>query len=225
MTFNLGIIIAKGSPLVGAAGVTVLITLASLALGMLIGVVVCAMQRSGKSALVYPAVAYVAVFRTIPEMVLIFWIYFCMPAVTGLTLSGIASGCIALGLASGAYLAEIYRGGIEAVPLQQHEAGQALGLPTWLLWVKVILPQAVRFMVPPFMNYFTELLKNTTLVAAIGVAELAYAAYALGGQTFRYLEFMTAIGVIYFAIIFPIGRYAIVIERKLNPGQTFGHTR
>lgn len=217
MSFHMGIVIAKGYPLIGAAGVTLLLAFASLALGMVIGAVVCVMQRSGRKLFAYPAIGYVAVFRTIPEMVLIFWIYFCLPAVTGLTLSGLASGCIALGLASGAYLAEIYRAGIDAVPMQQREAGFALALPTGVLWIKVILPQAVRFMVPPFMNYFTELLKNTTLVAAIGVAELAYAAYALGGQTFRYLEFMSAIGVIYFAIIFPIGRYAAVVERKLNP--------
>ncbi len=95
------------------------------------------------------------------------------------------------------------------------EAATALGISGYARWRFIILPQALRLMVPPLVNYFTELLKNTTLLSGIGVAELALQAYLLGGQTFRYVEFLSAIALIYFAVIFP----ASLLSRRLEHRQ------
>jgi ABC-type amino acid transport system permease subunit len=151
-------------------------------------------------------------------VVVIFWFYFCLPQLVDLRLSAFATGTLALGLSAGAFLSEIFRAGIEAVPRGQHDAAQALGLSRLPLWTLIILPQAVRPMVPAFVNYLTELLKHSTLLSAIGVGELAHAAFTMGGQTFRYFEFFTAIGFIFFVMIFHLSLYG----RYLNQGHSAG---
>jgi len=161
---------------------------------------------------------YVTVFRTIPEIVLIFWMYYCLPPLLGVPPTpwmGILMGSLALALVSGAYLAEIFRAGIQSVSRGQWEAAGALALPRRTLWTRVVIPQATRIGVPPFINFLTELLKGTTLLATVGVADLALKAYVLGGQTFRYLEFLSAIALIYFVVIFPVARLAEHVERRL----------
>jgi ABC-type amino acid transport system permease subunit len=161
------------------------------------------------------AQGYVAVFRAIPEMVMIFWMFYCLPPLIGFKLSGLTSGSLALGLVSGAYLCEIFRGAVQSVAKGQWEVSDALALPRRAVWLRVITPQAAKLAIPPFINHMTELLKGTTLLATIGVAELALRSYVLGAQTFRYFEFLTAIALIYFVVIFPVARFAEHIERKL----------
>lgn len=193
---------------------TVAIALVALAIGVLGGAVVCALRRSGRRWATGAAVAYIQFFRTTPEMILIFWGYYCLPLLFDWRISGFWTGSLVLGLVAAAYLGEIFRAGIEAIPKGQWEAARALGLHFHPLWRCVVLPQALRLMVPPFVNYFTELVKNTTLLSAIGVGELSLQAYLLGGQTFRYLEFLTAIAVGYFLVIFPISTLARRLERR-----------
>jgi ABC-type amino acid transport system permease subunit len=160
----------------------------------------------------HAARAYLAFFRTTPELVLIFWAYFCLPPIFGLRLSAPVSGIVALSLVCGAYMAEIFRAGIEAVPRGQVEAACSLGLSSLAIWVTILLPQAVRRMMPAFLNYLTELLKNSTLLAGIGVAELAYQAYTLGAMTYRYMELLTSIAVIFFIVILPLSLAARGVE-------------
>jgi His/Glu/Gln/Arg/opine family amino acid ABC transporter permease subunit len=214
MSFNLNVLVGNSSALVTGLLVTCLATLLALMVGI-IGAVILQVLRS------YPSLisrglteAYICFFRTTPEMVLIFWAYFCMPIALGWQVSGLAAGSVTLGLVAAAYLAEILRSGIESVPKGQIEAGQSLGLHKFPLWYRIILPQAVTVMVAPFINYLTELIKNTTLLAAIGVGELAFVAYNMGAQTFRYFEFITAIGIGYFALIFPISMLAHYLEQR-----------
>lgn len=195
------------------------ITLASfaiaLAVGLPLGLVVCALRLRPGGWGAGLGAAYVAAFRAIPEIVLIFWVFYCLPPITGFRVSGLLAGSVALGLVSGAYLGEIFRGGVQSVPSGQWEAARALALPRLTLWTRVVAPQAARLSIPPFVNHMTELLKGTTLLATIGVADLALRAYVLGAQTFRYFEFLTAIAVLYFVIIFPAARLAERVERRL----------
>lgn len=195
------------------------VTLASFAIalgiGLPLGLAVCGFRlRSGGWGAAAGA-AYVTVFRAIPEIVLIFWMFYCLPPITGFRVSGLLSGSLALGLVSGAYLGEIFRGGVQSVPPGQWEAARSLALPRWTIWTRVVAPQAARLSIPPFINYMTELLKGTTLLATIGVTDLALRAYVLGAQTFRYFEFLTAIALLYFVIIFPAARLAERVERRL----------
>ncbi|MFM9859428.1 amino acid ABC transporter permease [Pseudoxanthobacter sp. M-2] len=212
MNFNIGVLEANYPALLGGLMVTCLATAIALSIGFVVAVIMVAMRLGGGKWSRRFADAYLTFFRTTPEMVLIFWAYFCLPAVLGIQMSGLTAGSLSLGLVTGAYLAEIFRAGIQSVPKGQFEAGRALGLSRFALWTRVVLPQGVPLMTPPFINYLTELIKNTTLLAAIGVAELAYVAYNLGAQTFRYFEFITAIGIGYFLIIFPIS----LLSRRLE---------
>ncbi|MDH3741147.1 MAG: amino acid ABC transporter permease [Hyphomicrobiales bacterium] len=214
MEFHYKVVLQNYPLLIDGFWITVQVTLIALTIGILFGAAICAMRLSGARGLDRIAAAYIVFFRATPEMVLIFWGYFCLPLIFQLRVSGLWTGSIALGLVTAAYLAEIFRAGINAVPQGEVEAATALGLKFSPKWRFVILPQAMRLMVPPLVNYFTELLKNTTLLSGIGVAELALQAYLLGGQTFRYVEFLSAIALIYFAIIFPLSLLSRRLEHR-----------
>jgi His/Glu/Gln/Arg/opine family amino acid ABC transporter permease subunit len=199
--------------------VTTLAFLIALSVGAPLAALVCAGTLRETGVLAGIARGYVTVFRTIPEIVLIFWMFYCLPPLVGVRPTptiGVLFGSLALALVSAAYLAEIYRGGIQSVDRGQWEATKALALPRRTVWLRVIIPQATRISVPPFINFLTELLKGTTLLATVGVADLALQAYVLGAQTFRYLEFLTAIAVVYFIIIFPIARFSEWVEHRLS---------
>lgn len=211
---DLGLLRQHWPVLLQGLELTVAAALVALAIGVVGGAVVCALRRSGRRWVTGFALGYIQFFRTTPEMILIFWGYYCLPLLFDWRISGFWTGSLVLGLVAAAYLAEIFRAGIEALPKGQWEAARALGLHPYPLWRCVVLPQSLRLMVPPFVNYFTELVKNTTLLSAIGVAELSLQAYLLGGQTFRYLEFLTAIAVGYFLVIFPISVLARRLERR-----------
>jgi His/Glu/Gln/Arg/opine family amino acid ABC transporter permease subunit len=198
--------------------ITVLAFLIALAIGAPLAVLLCAGTLRRRGVWAGLAKGYVAVFRTIPEIVLIFWMFYCLPPLLGVQVPGLLSGALALALVSAAYLAEIFRGGIQSVSKGQWEAASSLALPRRVVWTKVIVPQAIRISVPPFINFLTELLKGTTLLATVGVADLALKAYVLGAQTFRYLEFLSAIALIYFVVIFPVARLSEAVERRLARG-------
>ncbi|MFO1055962.1 MAG: amino acid ABC transporter permease [Dongiaceae bacterium] len=198
---------------------TVLITLLALAAGMVLGLGLCALSLRRRGVAFRAARLYVDLLRTVPEMVLIFWIYFCLPPLVDWTLSGFAAGVTALSLVAAAYLAEIFRAGIESIPPGQLEAARALALPRLPYWSVIVLPQAVRRMLPAFVNYFTEILKNSALLSAIGVAELVYQASTLGAQTYRYMELLSAVAAAYFAVIFPLSLYLRRAQRRAGPGR------
>jgi His/Glu/Gln/Arg/opine family amino acid ABC transporter permease subunit len=216
MEFQLDILVRNYPLLVSGALVTLLIAAIALAVGIVGGALLCSARLSGRRALNRFVVGYILFFRVTPEMVLIFWAYFCIPLIFDIRVSGLWAGSVTLGLVAAAYLAEIFRAGIEAIPRGQVEAAKSLGLHAAPRWRFVVLPQALRLMVPPLVNYFTELLKNTTLLSAIGVSELALQAYLLGGQTFRYVEFLTAIAFIYFLIIFPLSLASRRLEHRVG---------
>jgi His/Glu/Gln/Arg/opine family amino acid ABC transporter permease subunit len=219
MEFDYRVLVKYYPELLTGASMTIVISLLAGVSGMLIAVPVCIARLSGRSVVEHVAAGYTNVFRTIPEMSLIFWIYFCAPPLLNLRLSALTSGTVTLSLVSGAYLAEIFRAGILSLPKGQFEAAEALALPLLVRWRLVILPQAVRAMIPAFVTYMTELLKNTALLSAIGVADLAYTASTLGAQTFRYMEFMTAIALAYFVIIFPLSTLGRLAKLRMARGQ------
>ena len=213
MEFQFSVLANNYPALIQGGLVTLLITAIALVIGLAIGAVLCAGRPRG-SAFDRLALTYISFFRTTPEMVLIFWSYFCIPLIFHIRVSGLLVGSVVLGLVAAAYFAEIFRAGIEGVARGQVEAGRSLGLRGIPQWRYVILPQALRLMIPPLVNYFTELIKNTTLLAGIGVAELSLEAYLLGGQTYRYVELLSAIAVVYFAVIFPISLWSRLLEAK-----------
>ena len=215
MSLDFGIVARNLPALLDGVWVTLAAFALALAVGLPLGAMVCALRLGRSRWGARLATGYVTVFRTIPEIVLIFWMFYCLPPLLGLRVSGLASGSLALGLVSGAYLGEIFRAGVQSVAPGQWEAARSRALPRRAVWTRVVVPQAVRLAIPPFVNHMTELLKGTTLLATIGVANLALKSYVLGAQTFRYFEFLTAIAVVYFALIFPVARLAERLERRL----------
>ena len=214
MDFDRHVLINAWPLLVKGLGVTLAITFISLAIGIGLALVVCAARLARHRVIIWTARGYIEFFRTTPELVLIFWVYFCLPPIFDLRLSALTSGVLALSLVCGAFMAEIFRAGILAVPQGQIEAAHALAIPALHRWCTIVLPQAMRRMMPAFVNYFTELVKNSTLLAAIGAGELAYQAYTEGAKTFRYMELLSAIGILFFVVIFPLSMYARRAEAK-----------
>lgn len=215
MDFDLNTLERNYPLLLDGLVMTVTISAISLGFGIVLGLIACLGKLSETGWQYRIAVAFIDFFRTIPEVVLIFWVYFVLPLLLDVRLSAEASGVLALSLFSAAFLAEIFRAGVLAVPRGQVEAAEALGIPEFHKWKSVILPQAVRRMMPSFVNFLTELLKASSLLSAIGVAEMVYQASTLGAEKFRYMEFLSAIAVLYFAVIFPLSLYARRAEGRL----------
>jgi len=212
MDYNWNVVFRNYELLIQGLAITVQVTLISVLIGFLIGGIVCSARLSKTNLIKNFAKGYILFFRATPEMILIFWAYFCVPMIFEFKVSGFWTGSVALGLVTAAYLAEIFRAGFNAIPVGQLEAADSLGLKFYVKWRFIITPQLMKIMIPPLFNYFTELLKNTSLLSGIGVAELALQAYLLGGQTFRYVEFLSAIAILYFLMIFPLS----FISRKLE---------
>ena len=136
--------------------VTIVITVLSLAFGIVIGLVLCLGKLRDRGVVYRVSVGIIDFFRTIPEVVLIFWVYSCLPLLLSLRISAEASGVIALSLFAAAYLAEIFRAGVLAVPRGQVEAALALGIPAFHIWSRVIFPPAIRSMMPAFVSFLTD---------------------------------------------------------------------
>jgi polar amino acid transport system permease protein len=143
------------------------------------------------------------------------WFYYAFPVLTGLQMSPFTAAALGLCLNTSAYCAEIYRGGLQSIVAGQWEAGKALGMPYWRVMRRIVLPQALRRMVPAFTNRGVELAKMTSIASVITVHELMYQARMLSTQTFLPLETFTVVAFIYFAVIYPGTLAAYVLERKL----------
>jgi His/Glu/Gln/Arg/opine family amino acid ABC transporter permease subunit len=215
MHFDTNTIIQHLPELLRGVQLTILLVLVSLAIGTALGLVACLGKLLERGLLYWIASVYVTVMRGIPEMVVMFWIYYCGPLILNTHLSSFSAAAGSMSLYAGAFLAEIFRAGILAVPRGQSEAARALGIPEFWTWAEVILPQALRMMIPAFIGLVTLVVKISGLASAIGVDELVYEASIVSGQTYRYFELFTAVGIFYFMLIFPLSLLAQRYERKL----------
>ncbi|MDR6755139.1 His/Glu/Gln/Arg/opine family amino acid ABC transporter permease subunit [Mycoplana sp. BE70] len=213
---DIELVLRNSGSLLDGAKVTLAIALVGATIALTFGSAICALRISRSAVFRAFARAYILFFRITPEVIMIFWAYYCIPLIFDANVSGFWAGSVVLGLIGAAFLAEIFRAGIEAVPRGQKEAAESLGLKAFPKWAVVILPQAFRFVIAPLVNYFSEFLKNTTLLSAIGVMDLSLQAYLLGGRTYQYITFLSVIAIIYFAMIFPVTLYARQLERRLG---------
>lgn len=201
-------------------GIWVTITLAvvTMAISIPLGIAVMLMRQSAVRIVSVVAVCFVELFRNVPLLLLVFWAYYAIPRITGMNMSNWVTGIIALVLNTTAYNSENFRAGVNSIRKGQHEAGMALGLSWWQTMQKIILPQAVKRIVPVLANTWVSLFKATSLVSAIGVADLAYVAMDLRGATFRVLEILTALAVIYWVMAYPQAKLVDWLNAKY--GQT-----
>ncbi|MEU7181120.1 ectoine/hydroxyectoine ABC transporter permease subunit EhuD [Streptomyces celluloflavus] len=196
----------------------VLVTLQALALGSLIafalGLVWALAQRSARKAVRWPVTVLTEFVRNTPLLVQLFFLYYVMPE-WGVTLSALATGVIGLGLHYSTYTAEVYRAGIDGVPAGQWEAATALSLPRGRTWTAVILPQAIRRVVPALGNYVISMLKDSPMLFAIGVLEMLGEARQFSSQTFQTVEPYTVVGVAFLVIAYPASLLLRALERRL----------
>ncbi|MER7987398.1 ectoine/hydroxyectoine ABC transporter permease subunit EhuD [Streptomyces noursei] len=196
----------------------VLVTLQALALGSLIafalGLVWALAQRSSLKAVRWPVTVVTEFVRNTPLLVQLFFLFYVMPE-WGLTLSALATGVIGLGLHYSTYTAEVYRAGIDGVPAGQWEAAVALSLSRRRTWTAVILPQAIRRVVPALGNYVIAMLKDSPMLFAIGVLEMLGEARQFSSQTFQTIEPYTLVGVAFIAIAYPASLLLRALERRL----------
>jgi polar amino acid transport system permease protein len=204
--------------LLQAAGVTIALSLAGIALGFLIGALVC-VARLSKSAIVRRLGGfYVSFFRGVPLLVQLLFSYYFL-AEYGLDVPALVAAIGGLGLASGAYQAEILRGALNGVPSGQAEAATALGFAPFDIWRRILLPQALRISAPPLINEFILLLKASSLVSAVGIAELTRVSMNIASMTYRPFEAYLGGGVIYLAINLCLAGFGAFAERRLATGR------
>jgi polar amino acid transport system permease protein len=204
--------------LVKGTEVTLVYTFGSIGLGLVLGLVVGLARLSRSRLLNAPLIAVTEFFRCMPLLVLIIWFYYALPVLAGLQIPATVAAMLVLALYTGAFYAEIFRGGVVSIERGQWDAARALGLSRWTMMRRVILPQAVRRMIPPFMNQSIIQLKNTSLVSTIAVPDLLYQGTLITADTYRPLEVYTAVAFIYFALLFPTTLLAQAYERRLAKG-------
>jgi polar amino acid transport system permease protein len=217
MTFRTDVFLRDlfGYDLAGAALVTLWISITSMALGSAIGLALSLMQQSRFRLLRYVAWSYLWLFRGTPVLLQIIFAFNVLPGF-GVILSGPVCAVLALGLHEAAYMAEIFRSGLGAVSAGQRDAARALGMSEWRVMRLVVLPQALRIVIPPIGNQFIGLLKLSALISVIGVRELLLAAEQSASATFRYLEALSAAGVYYLAFTSVLMALQHVLERRFG---------
>lgn len=199
-TLDFRIILKFWRPLAIAAGMTITITASALALGLLLGICLALLLELPIGPLRYVINAYIEIWRNTPLIVQLFWVHFGLPVLTGISTTALQSGLLALTLQSSAYLADITRAGIQAVPRGQWDAVKALSLPARTKWLEVILPQALKIMIPPLGNLAVSFLNGSALLGVLSVGELMTVAAKISDYTSKPVEIMTVVALLYFAI-------------------------
>ncbi len=212
--FDIQLIMDSLPLLLVGAGVTIKITLISVGLGLLFGLIIGIAQISRLAIFRIPAKIYVDFLRGTPLLVQIFMIYFALPMLIGMRIDPFVAAVVACSINSSAYIAEIFRGGILSIDKGQMEAGRSLGL-NWSQTMRfIIIPQAFKRIIPPLGNEFIAMLKDSSLVSVIGFEELTRQGQLIIASTYGAMEIWTAVALIYLAMVFPITRLVAYLEKK-----------
>ena len=194
---------------------TLQVTVTALAFGVPLGLLLALMRLSPRRSLRWPAGLVIEVFRTTPPLVQLFWFFFALPILIRVEMTPFVAAALTFSIQSAAFFAEVFRGGIVSVERSQWEAGRALGMTPRQTLRRVVLPQAVRRMIPAFMERAIELMKTTTLVATVSYADLLFQANEVAQKTFRPLEVFTVAALMYFTVIWGASLLAQTLERRL----------
>ncbi|MGI9111903.1 MAG: amino acid ABC transporter permease [Gaiellaceae bacterium] len=198
------------------AWLDVWVTAISFVLACALGIGIAVLRLSGVRLLSAPAFAYVQILRGVPLLVFLYWVYFGVAIVIGLNFSPVQAGIVALTLTGSAYTAEIFRGGLQALDAGQAEASRSLGLSRTGTYRHVLLPQALRIVIPPLGNVFIGLLKGATLLSIIAVSDMVSVANDLNINFFTPFEAFTAVAVILVALVAVFSAGVTVLERVLR---------
>ncbi len=195
---------------------TIEISITAYALSLAAGLVVALMRRSAWRLLSAAAFVYTQFFRSISIYIYILWIYFGLAALAGLNFSPFTASVISLVLLNSAYMSEIYRSAIDAVEVGQREAASSLGMSRIAILFDIILPQALRIALPPLINQFTMIIKDSSVVAVIGAGDLMYQTIAAANLQYRSFEFYTTAAMIYLGMVLVVSWLGRVVELRLK---------
>lgn len=215
---NFDIIVQSLDVLLVGLGMTLQLTVISLLIALVLGLITALMKLSKKRALNAIANAYINVMRGTPLLVQVFYIYFAIPSLLGTRIDAWTAAISALSLNAGAYIAEVFRSGIQAVPHGQMEAARSLGMTHRQAMRYVILPQAFRIVIPSLLNQFIITLKDTSLVSVIGFEELARKGQLIIATTYSAFEIWTVVALFYLVVVLALTRLSEYLEKRLNVG-------
>ena len=214
MSFNFDLVVNSFPLLLLGAGVTIKITAMSVAVGVIIGLFVGIARICRVRPLEWLAAVYVDFFRGTPLLVQIFLVYFALPVLTGQRIDPYIAAIGACGINSGAYVAEIFRAGIQSIDEGQMEAGRSLGM-TWGQTMRyIIVPQAFKRVIPPLGNEFIALLKDSSLVSVIGFEELTRRGQLIIAKTYGSLEIWISVAIVYLVMTLSISRFVAYLEKR-----------
>ena len=202
--------------LISGLYVTILISLFSIFFSIILGFIFAIPGISSNKYLILINRIYVEIIRSIPLLVLLLWVYYGLPIIFGLSLSPFVAGIVSLALSDSAFEAEIFRGGIESVHKGQNEASKSLGLNYWQSMRLIILPQALRTFLPPIGNQFVYIVKMSSLVSIIGLADLTRKANELVVNVYRPLEIYSFLILEYLFLVLIISYFVRLLEKNLK---------
>jgi His/Glu/Gln/Arg/opine family amino acid ABC transporter permease subunit len=216
MTFHFELIKSSIPYILHGVVVTLEFTLLSALVGFIWGTVLAVLKISKIKPVQWLAIAYTSIFRGLPLLVTLSLVFYATPQLTGYNITPYQAGVITFGLNSAAYISEVIRGGILAVDKGQREAAMSLGVPYRRLMFDIVLPQAVKNILPALVNESIALLKDSTLVSTIGAADLLRRADVVMGDTFTYFEPLITVAVIYYVMVMLLTWFGRGLERRLR---------
>ena len=214
MNYDWSVVWQYRQMLLDGIGITILLTVLTMLVAVPGGILLALMRLSSMPWLDRGSTAFVELFRNLPLILVVYWAFYVMPMVSGIELSAFNTGLLALCLNVSAYNSETFRAGIQSIRKGQAEAAVALGFSNTQAMFKIILPQAWRRVLPVLASTWVALFKDTSLVSVIAVGELAHASMTIRSQTFRVLEMLTAMAVIYWMLGYPQAKLVDWIREK-----------
>lgn len=215
-TWDFTPVIQNYPALVKGVGMTALLWAIAFPLSMLLGFALSLGSRSAHGLSRAVTRCYVEIFRNTPVLIQLIWFFYAFPILTGIQLSPMVAALLGLVLNASAYCSEIFRGGLASIPKGQWEGARAIGMSQTQVLRRVVVPQVISRMLPAFTNRAIELAKNTSIASVIAVQELMYQGRAISSTSYRPLEVLTAIAVIYFVLIYPGAYLASRLEKKFT---------
>ncbi|TCL05679.1 MULTISPECIES: amino acid ABC transporter permease [Sodalis] len=215
-TLDFSVIYQYWRLLLKGLSMTVLVTLVSVITGLLSGIVLAILSQLPFRIIKILIAVHVEIWRSTPLLVQIFWIHFALPQITGIPTPALVSGIIAMTLQSSAYLTEITRSGIESIPEGQWEAAKVLNLSTRTTWLRVILPQALKLMLPALCNTVLSFFKGSTILSVLAISELVTVSNNIASFTFRPIEIITFSGLLFFIIGYGFSYLSSRLEKRLS---------
>jgi polar amino acid transport system permease protein len=213
--FRWDVIPANFGFLMSGMQLTLLISAVTLVLSMAGGLLLASLDMSRYRALRFLGLGFGEIIRNTPILVQLLWVYYVLPIVFGFQIEALPAAIIGLSVYSSAFISEVYRAGIQAVPQGHREAAQVLGLSPLQSFFHIVLPQAIRLTLPPLAANFVQLIKYSSLASVISVSEITRRGMELSATAFRPLEIFTFIAAVYFAICWPLAMAIRFWERRL----------